>query len=434
MRGATELIIAIILLLVGIIIVVTIYGIFNIFSVSQTSQSPTPITYNDNFNYTTYLLDKNPVNLAAYDECKKLMSAIGKAIVNKVPEQVDEISYGTENDFDNALSIALPTIGDCPDYTGEEILTNIASGLEQKVCSFVSISNTFEIGDSGDPNFGGLSHSANLYFDNCSYVNSRSIPLVIKGNVGPDEDINHNPFETNLYYSPDYFYIRDGIFRHSSSPNDATDFLNAYNGAGRLKIYVGKTSFSNGQCIFNVYFCPRTALGKTQEDDTVNIFNIFRYLETFNLLVNPYYIRDVTGSTIQMSDYSRKVSYWNYYNISLEKEYRVENIINAIKEGLYISIAGRGYSWAQPHWDIEKDPSLTVDNECWNTNYNDMIKDGSDSKRTVSIRFNCGGSNKCNGNLVIKISLRRDFKDINNNQMLENNENYVSGVISFCNQ
>jgi len=436
MRGVTALIIAIVLLIVGVLIVLFIYGMFNVFSPTKTGASPNPTTLTDNFNYTTYLLSENPVDLSKYDECKNLMSAIKNAIVNKNPSQVDDISYGSATDFDLASEINFPLIGDCPAYDGKEILSNIASGLEQKVCTFSIINTNKIIGDSGDPTYGGISDASGLYYDNCLYTPSRSIPLVISGNVGPDESLVHPSLDTaNLYYSPDYLYIRNGDFEHSSNLNDPLQFPNAYNGPGSLKIYVGSATFdSNGNCVFNIYFCPRTAIAKTKEDSTISIFNIFRKLELYDFSVIPfYYIRDLTGLTNQMGSYSRKVDYWNYYDVPLDKDYRVETIINAIKEGMYLSVDAKNYSWAHPHWDIEQDTTLNKDNECWNPIYNSMIKDGSsESKRTRSIRFNCGNDNKCSGNLRIKIAVRRDFKDMNGDGKIDNNEHYISTVISFC--
>ena len=434
MRGVTELIIAIILLIVGIIIVVTIYGMFNYFSNPATVASPKPKTSVDNFNYTTYLLDKNPVDLSNYDECKNLMNAIKNAIVNKNPSQVDEISYGTADEFDQASEIQFPFIGDCPAYDGKEILSYVSPGLEQKVCTF-RIINLNDLQGSGAP-YGGISHATNLYYDDCSYI--PSIPnLVISGDAGPAESLSH-PFTTaNLYYSPDYLYIRNGQFLHYPNLNDPAQFSNAYNGPGRLKIYVGNAKIDNGNCNFNIYLCPRPAIAKSTDEDTISVFNIFRNLETFDLLVFPYYIRDLTGLAFDTNGFpanSKKVYYWNYYEISLSKDYKVETIINAIKEGLYVNIVGKNYSFAHPHWDISIDPTINKNSECWNPSYNNMITSNSEADRTLSIRFNCGAANVCNGNLIIKIAIRRDFKDINNNGILENNEKYVSGIISFCNQ
>ena len=438
MRGATALIIAIVLVIIGIAIVAAIYGIFNIYSVKEPTQSPQN-RYMDNFNYTTYLLDKNPIDLSSYNECKNLMKAIENAIVNKNPSKVDDIAYGTANEFDSAANILFPFIGDCPAYDLKEILTTLAPGLEQKVCTFrlISVNEINQI-ISGVDDYGGASDAAKLYYDNCLYNPSSSIPLVISGNVGPLEDINHLPTTTNLYYSPDYLYIRNGDYLHYSTAsnllNDIGAFSNAYNGPGRLKIYVGDAKFdSNGECIFNIYFCPRTAIAKFQENRSVDVFNIFRYLEIFDMLVTPYYIRDVTDLTEIMGDYSRKAFSWNYYEVALDKEYKVETIINAIKEGLYQNVYAKNYSWGHPHWDIEKDAFLEKSNECWNPDYNDRIKDNRELNRTRSIRFNCGNDNICNGSLIIRIAVRRDFKDVNSNGKADNNyENYISTIISFC--
>lgn len=440
MRGATALIIAIILLIVGVLIVFTIYGIFNVFTPTKTGASPNPTALTDNFNYTSYLLSGKPVDLSKYDECKNLMTAINNALISNAPSQVDEIAYGNVNEFELATEIPFdftPSkpffIGDCAAYDGNEILSNIASGLDQKACTF-RIINLNDVQGSGNP-YGGISDTSGLYYDNCSYSPSRSVPLIISGTnpVGPPGDTNHLFTTTNLYYSPDYLYIRNGQFSHLS-PNDPTDFSNAYNGPGRLKIYVGNATFDgNGNCVFNVYFCPRTAIAETDEDSTITVFNIFRKLELYDFTVIPfYYIRDVTELTKQMDSYSRKADYWNYYDVPLDKDYKVETIINAIKEGLYLSVDAKNYSWTHPHWDIERDTTLNKDNECWNPAYNSMITSDKESDRTRSIRFNCGDDNNCSGNLRIKIAVRRDFKDMNGDGKIEGNEHYISTVISFC--
>jgi hypothetical protein len=134
-----------------------------------------------------------------------------------------------------------------------------------------------------------------------------------------------------------------------------------------------------------------------------------------------------------MSDFSKKVYYWNYYDVKLDNNYRIETILNAIKSGMDESVYSKNYFWAQPHWDITRMGTINKNNECWDSNFDTLLESDQSGDRTRSIRFNCigGGLNTCSGNLTIKMAMRRDFKNetINGTNFTLN---YMSGVISFC--
>jgi cysteine-rich repeat protein len=430
----TIVLICVAFFVIGLLISITFLSVsanFNPTNVS-TSVSSTYTGVADNFDYTTYLLTKNPVNIGTYDSCDKLKTAIKNAILTGKPYKVDEITYG--NDLESSL--LWPIIGNCPE---EEIETEIAGGLKQKLCHFVT-NNVVFINNASDV--------ANLYFGECSYSpfepDSSDRYLVLEGetyNPIVDQwtvgypDILYSSKELT-FFSPDYLYMRNGDY--SNPPlnlNNNTAFSNAYNGPGRLKIYVGNASSIGGNCTYNIYFCFRPAIAKSKENSTITIFNLFRNLELYDLKFIPYYIRDLSriSGYDDISGFSKRVYYWNYYDIKLDGDYKVETIINAIKSGLYENVLGRGYFWAHPHWDVSRDNSTDKAGECWNSNYDDLIKPDSKNSRTRSIRFNCNDDNICGGELRIKIALRYDIrkKDINSDGEDETLD-YISGVISFC--
>ena len=286
-----------------------------------------------------------------------------------------------------------------------------------------------------------------LNYANCTY---RYEPYSIMysftslGTLGPaSEAVNTNPNTINTYYSPDLLYIRNGDYVHyrgTGAMISQTAFQNAYPGAGRLKIYVGNATTINGECKFNIYFCPQTAIAVSTEDSSMDVFRIFRDLEIYNGRPPPFYVTDFSDiiDTPTPSE-STEVYYWNFYDVELDRNYDVETIINAIKSGLYSNVVSKGYFFAQPHWDISGDYSISMydsrgyeTGECWNAGYNDIIRSSSIWDRTRSIRFDCG-DNGCDGTLRIKIAIRKDHieQDIDNDG--EGEElTYVSGIISFC--
>jgi len=424
MKGLSTILLSVILLVVGIIILLAIWSIFFVYNPTNSGTTVIIPTLNpyDTFNYSTYLLDSNPVDTTTYNDCDKLKNAIKYAIITGKPYEVDEIAYG--NDLES--SIPFPFIGNCLE---EPIETEIANGLNQTVCNFKKITTNSTV---GIPNYGGISDATSLSFENCIYYPFDN--SVLSGDVGPkNEEVNLVPNTINLFYSPDYLYLRNGDYSHSSSLNNVTAFNSAYNGPGRLIIYVGNATSINGECKFNIYFCPRPAIAKSTDDSTISIFKLFKDLELYNYsyLPLPYYIRDLTqlaSDTNGFPQNSKKVYYWNYYDIKLDSDYRVETIINAIKEGLYVSVLAKNYSWAHPHWDVSRDPTITKDRECWDSSYDALIDSPFSGSRTRSIRFNCGDDNLCSGILRIKIASRLDSKDINGDNKPET---YFSGVISF---
>jgi hypothetical protein len=430
MRGFSAFLIGVIFLLLFLLLIPFFIGPILGFTSQNHDTTVTP-SYGrpSSFDYTTYLLTTNPIDFSTYNNCEKLKRAVKYAVITGRPFKVDEIEYGS----DLISNLGFPFIGNCPE---EELQITIANGLNQTVCNFKRItSNNY---DPDSITFGGVADANHLSFENCIYYNSvfSSIFSIINTNViGPDENLNHPSDSVDLFYSPDYFYIKNGDYSHYFSISNTSAFPNAYNGAGRMKIYVGDASSKNGECTFNIYLCPRTAIAKSPENSTIDIFNIFRGLELYDLKSLPYYVRDLTDDASSVSGYSKEVYYWNYYDVKLDSEYRVETILNAIKEGLYLNVFGKGYFFAHPHWDIARDSRIDKDNECWNSDFDNNVNIGNSDYRARSIRFNCGDDNICSGELRIKIAIRYDNRteDIDSDGKNEN-LNYISGVISFCDQ
>ena len=424
--------------IIGVLMVVLSIVLLMVFVLPYLSYSPdtSDSTYKpeseaaDTYDYAAYLLGDATVMT---DECTKLKNAVKYAMMTGRPFIVDDIAVGSDlvsrEDF--------PLIGNCPD---EDITVEIGEGLYQKVCTFKRITTNSKVyADKG-----GLSDMTLLNYANCNYrFDTYSImptfsPYVTLGLEA--EIINTTPNTINTYYSPDYLYIRDGDYVHYPGPTssmNATAFNNAYPGAGRLKIYVGNATTINGECKFNVYFCPQTAIATNAAESSMDVFRIFRDLEIYNTYALPYYIRDVSDSV--SGGVSTEAYYWNFYDIDLDRNYDVETIINAIKSGLYSNVVSRGYFFAQPHWDIEEDSRISLydsyggkTGECWNTDYDDAIKSGSPWSHTRSIRFDCG-DNGCDGTLRIKIAIRKDHEEHDIDGDGENDDlTYVSGIISFC--
>lgn len=434
MRGVVSFLVLVFALFITIAIAVLILGVFNIFQPPNSGASPVGPSFYGTFDYSSYLLTDSPVDIKAYssldnDTCRKLKNAIKYAVLSGKPWKVDEIAYGS----DLISDLGFPFIGNCSD---EVIQTQIENGLNETICKFTKANTNVKVGD--DNTYGGISDDAGLYYDNCAYDSDSN--YVVTGNVGPSpEDINFNPNTINLYYSPDYFYIKNGDYSHPSGGINDNHLSNTYNGAGRLRIYVGNVTFKNDVCYYNIYFCPRPAIAKYKENSTTTIFEIFKDLELVDLIYFPYYVRDFTNSPLlnakDMTGYTKSIYYWNFYEVQLDSDYRVETIINAIKSGLYEGVFGKEYFFDHPHWDIEYDNNINKNNDCWdNNNYNNMLASDSEDDRTRSIRFNCNGG-VCSSaqNLTMRVAVRRDKKsfDINNDGQLEN-VTYVSGVFTFC--
>jgi hypothetical protein len=427
MKGLERVILYVFLTIIGLILLFAVLSSlfnYNPQKTDITINQPTT-DLNDHFDYTPYLLSTSPIDLSTYDECDQLKNAIKYAILTGRPYKVDELSYGN----DLVSRVDPPFIGDCLE---EDIEIPIGSGINQTVCRFKPISNNLSVGVT---DYGGISDATSLDFDNCAYIYNQYYSLP-QYSIGPKvEELNLNPGTINLYYSPDNFYIKDGDYSHYPSINNNAVFNNAYNGPGKLKIYVGNATSINGECKFNIYLCPRPAIAKSKSDSPINIFKIFRDLEVYDLPSLPYYIRDFSEDNTysSMTDYSKEIYYWNSYDIKLDKDYRVETIINAIKSGLYLDVRLNNY-FDHPHWDITRNSVIDTSTECWDASFDNLIKSGSPNERTRSIRFNCGDDNICSGDLIVKVALRKDSRtDIDvDRDGKEDKLNYISGVISFC--
>ena len=426
MKGLERIIFYVVLLIVGLII---LFGVlkslftYNPEKISASIVSPSK-DLSDKFDYTSYILSNNPIDLSTYDECKNLKNAIKYAIITGKPYKVDEIAYGN----DLSSSINLPFIGDCPE---EDIEIPIGVGINQTVCRFKPISVNNIVGAG----IGGISDASLLDFDNCTFIYNQYYTLLLL-NLGPKvEELNFNPGTINIYNSSEHFYVKNGDYSHYPSINNNTALSNVYNGPGRLKIYVGNATSDNGECKFNIYFCPRPAIAKSKVNSTISIFKIFRDLEIYDLPSLPYYIRDFSkdNTYLTMAGYTKEVYYWNSYDFKLDGDYRVETIINAIKAGLYLNVHSK-YFFDHPHWDISRNFAIDINAECWNAGFDNLMKSSSAYERTRSIRFNCGSDDTCSGDLRVKIGIRKDYRtDIDADGDGKNDKiTYISGVISFC--
>ena len=361
MKGATNLIMLIILMILSIVIIMILLLPLiskDPYVSSQPDEEPRTLP-DDGFDYSSYLISETPVDLNTYDECDKLKNAIKYAILNNKPYLVDKIAYGNtlNSKFD------FPFIGDCPE---DDITIDIGEGLEQVVCRYKPITQNNTIGVN---DYGGITDASLLYFSNCVYDYNKLniLPFFPTSVMGPQtEEINSDPETVNILYSPDHMTIENGDYSHDSpSPSyntikNVSAFNMAYNGAGWLNIYVGKAESVNGNCRFNIYFCPRPAIAYDLQNRSIDVFNIFRRLEIKPVTV-PYYMRDLSSLATTMVGYEKELYYWNYYDVELDGDYEVETIINAIKSGLYFNVISKGYKFAHPHWDISTDPVMTPD-------------------------------------------------------------------------
>jgi hypothetical protein len=448
MKGLTTIILGIIFLVVSIGVILLLVSIFYLFSPQSANTSMPPASSSDKFDYTPYLLSKRAFDVNYFSStefCNKLKNAIKWSILTGKPQKVDEVEYGSDplnipDLYSKVNGGKFPVIGNC---LPEVLQTEVASGLNETVCNFQTNINPNK--PQGNSNtYGGISDAANLYFNNCSYnpepygTQQRVLDGYDgSGFVGPQENLNDPQHLGNVYtyYSPDYLYIQNGDYPHPQGNINNNVFNNAYNGASKLNIYVGSAKTTNVNCVYNIYFCPRPAIAIDMTNSTINIFRIFKDLELTDLKFVPYYIRDLSqdANYKDISGYSKKVYYWNYYDVKLDTDYRVETIINAIKSGMYENVYSKGYFWAHPHWDISRNTNIIKSNECWNSNFDTLIKSSNKGDHTRSIYFNCVNYPFCSGNLTIKIAMRLDSKeeDVNNDGEKES-LNYVSGVISFC--
>jgi hypothetical protein len=355
----------VVFLLTVVIIMILVRPIFSYNPNKPENYVETPTTEKvSTYDHTSYILSKTPINLLTYNECDKLKEAVKNAIVTGKPYEVGDIAYGSSLGGE----VGFPMIGDCPPST---ITTHISGGLNQTVCSFETITSNSV---SEIETYGGISDSAGLSYDDCDYKyisGAYSALYGILNVMGPSaEEVNLNPNTINIYYSPDYLYFKNGDYVHNPSmaamPQFYSDLVNvtafqdtAKNGPGRLKIYVGNATAIDGKCKFNVYMCPRQAIATSNEDKTIEVFDYMRELPTFGMIQMPFYIRNMSDLIDPMSDYSRDALYWNFYDITLDKDYSVDAIVNSVKGGLQISALSKGF-FAQPHWNVSKDPRISM--------------------------------------------------------------------------
>ena len=209
MRGAIHFIYLVIILLLGLTLAFIILGPqLQVFANPLSTTPPPPSTGRPSkFNYSAVLLSKNPVDLSTYDSCEKLKNAIKYSVITGRPFKVAEIEYGS----DLVSETGFPPIGNCPPET---LQIRISEELNQTVCNFKTITSKKYDPDSLDPSnyFSGISDAAGLSLENCFYyVSDYSTIFGSSFNfIGPkDEDLNHPSNEVNLFYSPEYLYIRN---------------------------------------------------------------------------------------------------------------------------------------------------------------------------------------------------------------------------------
>jgi len=442
MRGVSHILLEVLGLVIVFLLAVYFINPAKVFSSSGAMGSLASITSSDSGDYSSYVLATGGSSTYCGSdvcdtdyECGNLMKAIAQSAISGRPYEVDTISYGASIDGKESF----PGIGACP---AKDINIEIAPGVAQTVCRFEPITSYAPVGAS---QFGGISDSLALRYGNCSfnYEPYAVIPAVGLLTLGPKaESVNQNNGAVNLYYSPDYLTFENGDYSHYPSTDvsgltNAGAFENAYLGAGRMEIYVGGVTSVDGECKFNIYACPRQAIAESMTDSTIEILKLFERLEIYELPAMPYYMKEIElidtippYYTVNAKAYS-----WNFYDIELDKSYSIEAVVNAIKEGLYINMASHGYFFSHPHWDVQRDSSLSLDSEteCWNPAYDSMIKDPSSWYRTRSIRFNCGSGNVCSGTLRIKIGMREDLETVDmDGNGIDEQAKYISGVISVC--
>ncbi|MFQ6020969.1 MAG: hypothetical protein ACE5J4_03045 [Candidatus Aenigmatarchaeota archaeon] len=413
MRGALSFILTII---IAIIVVSIIIGLWTYRVFKQEIKPPgiKQIEIKIPSDFSGLILNPG-VNFSEYFSsekfCSRLKMCIKKSILTGSSCEIDSISYGDDFTEDYTLGYPLFIGTDCLE---QELNITIAPGIEQKICRYKVTGN----GWIGDYSF--ISDVNGLSYEDCN--------LTEDGNLGyPDasisEDYNINPNIINIYYTPDRFYT----INYLHQPNNIEGSSSWYNGPGRMKIVVGKARVKNNfDCDFTLRLCPQPAIAKSEGDSTIEIYKLISSLEIWHLTKVPYYVNDLSYQADKV-DYSNvDVYYFNDYTINLDKSYRIEPIINAIKTGLYHNWyrLKSGDSWYHPHWNILSSSYISFDYP-WDDSYNLRIMSDNRNDRTREIHYNCGNDNLCEDKLKIKVAIRRDY----NND--DGTGAYLSGIITF---
>lgn len=415
MRGiGFGLIITISLGIIAILIVVGFLFFLGQYSGDSDTDIPSPRLGKLYYDYSDLLLSSDAINIMDLQDqdknqmfCEHLKECIKTSILTGYSCEVEEFAYGS--DLDSVIGI--PLIGDCDD---EVLKLKIAEGIEQKICEYKRVWDNERAGIFKPPLFtsnGAMSDAGGLSYENCWYNEDATV------RYDPNDSIREEIYATGyreipIYFSPDYFYNRGSL----------SDY---YNGAGRMKIVVGKATVDNEFCKFTIYLCPQPAIASSETEPTIEVFDIIRNLRFKELINIPYYINDVSSDVENIGGMNVNAYYYNKYVVDLgTREYDAVTIINAIKMGFYRNLETRDESdhWYQPHWDIKR-YSIYEYNDCWDSSFDNQINFMSESWRSRSIYYNCGDDNKCTDEIILKIATRRDYTSDNN---------YFSTIVTFC--
>jgi hypothetical protein len=310
---------------------------------------------------------------------------------------VDIIHYGT--DFKRNYSLPRKINSSC--Y--EELTVKIAPGVEENLC--VLHSENLEYARASDYN--GLS------FRDCEFLN-----------VDMNEETSDHFIET--YFNPNTLYTNEYYSRNDLWGLNSLDW---YNGPGRMKITVGKAVVdSNGECRYTLRFCSLPAFVKEESDSTIDVFKAMQILELQHLSIIPYSVLDFSVPSI-FGGGKAEIYYYNDFTINLDKGYGIEEIINAIKVGLYENpyrLRSQD-DWTHPNWLVLPDYSMSYEYP-WNNAYDSQLNSSDPYFKTREIRYNCGDDNICSGKLKIKVAIRRDYTTTGGNRAS------LSGVITFAEQ
>lgn len=349
------------------------------------------------YDYSNFIVNPSDRNVKDSNELNNYFSApfynngdpefcgkLKKCIKTGTRCEVDDIAFGNLANIADYKSILSYGSKNC---IGEELHQRIGAA-EIFFCNFKHLSST-TWREGSDAN--GLS------FDNCTLVESG-----IKGDGIQSVTEEASSTKNIIYYANDSQYYQAGTYLFSP---------------GRVKIYVGKAEADANQlCNFSLYYCFLPAIASSLDNSTVDIFDIFRYIEIYKFDEKPYYVKDISGaSSVAIPGYQSELAAayrYSGYAEKLDQGYEPGIIINAIKDGLnenwyakYTSLGEekRRYYWFKPFWGIS---TFTGGADCWSVDLTNEIKNGAVRK----IYYDCGVNGVCDKgkNLKINMAFRLD--------------------------
>ncbi len=331
----------------------------------------------DNIQYTGELTSVN--------FCRKLQACVVRSALTGTPCEVGLYSYSGKGLNDTGIAGTIPLlngmIANCP---ASNLYRTVAPGVGQSVCRFemTGINKKY------------VSDTKGLSFDSCI--------LDTDNFAAYGDQVVTETFSSNVYN-----YISPNYFTSTSYPSSFS------NGPGMLRLVVN-SKINNGVCTFSAYTCVKPALGTDKYSSTFRVYEILKDLEMRDIGILPYWIRNATSSASVIGSRTPKLYYWATFQVSLDTNYSVGTIIDAVKQGLYDNEERKAWAplWYQTVWNISKS-SLTssAGGRCWSTSYDTLLDSSSESDKMRALYYNCGTDDVCNkGNVTINVAIRFDWQ------------------------